>query len=295
MRASFSLLMPTLVGLALASTGVRADAARRAESKPQKGGRTVITMVARPVSARPAVARANLNEGLFDPEDGLFKRGPRTEKTLVLTFDDGPHPESAETLLDTLRALDVKATFFVVGERVKARPDLVNRMLAEGHEVGNHTEDHQRLHELPEAKVAEELRQCEADVRKATGHAMTLMRPPGMRFTPAVLRIARAQGYVTVDYNNVAGDYVPNGGVSDLTPEEAEAYGLQPSVIVERVERQFKPGTIILLHDNPVTVSAIPEIVARARAQGYRFVTTAEMLASLPEPVRIVANPLVKR
>ena len=289
MRVPSVLILPTFVGLALATSGVRAHAARRSETKPQRGARTVVAMVARPVPPR-----ANPNEGLFDALDGLFKRGPRTERTLVLTFDDGPHPDSAETLLDTLRDLDVRATFFVVGERVKARPALVRRMLAEGHEVGNHTEDHARLHDLPDARVSEELRQCEADVRKATGHAMTLMRPPGMRFTPSVLRIARALGYVTVDYNNVAGDYVPNGGVSDLTPEEAEAYGLQPSVLVERVERQFKPGTIILLHDNPVTVSAVPEIVARARAQGYRFVTTAEMLASLPDPVRIVANPIAR-
>ena len=83
--------------------------------------------------------------------------------------------------------------------------------------------------------------------------------------------------------------------MSDLTPEEAEAYGLQPEAIAAKVERQFKPGTIVLLHDNPVTLAALPEIVARARAEGYRFVTTSEMLASLPEPVRVVANPRVAR
>lgn len=290
MRASFPMFLPTLVGFALASTGVRANAERRSGAEKAKPQRTIISLVARPVAPK-----VRLNEGLFDPADGLFKRGPRDERTLVLTFDDGPHPDSAEPLLDVLKALDVKATFFVVGGRVKARPDIVRRMLAEGHEVGNHTEDHQRLHELSDARIAEELRGCEADVRAATGHGMTLMRPPGMRFTPAVLAVARSQGYVTVDYNNVAGDYVPNGGVSDLTPEEASAYGLDKATIVERVERQLKPGTIILLHDNAVTLSAVPEIVARARAQGYRFITTAEMLASLPDPVRIVANPWVKR
>lgn len=295
MRASLSLSIPALVGFALASTGVRADAARHTDPPRSKGGKTIITLSARPTPRPAAPVRSNLNEGLFDAGDNLFKRGPREERTLVLTFDDGPHPDSAEPLLDTLKALDVKATFFVVGERVKARPDIVRRMLAEGHEVGNHTRDHQRLHELPDAKVAEELRGCEADVRAATGRGMTLMRPPGMRFTPSVLAIARSQGYVTVDYNNVAGDYVPNGGLSDLTPEEVSAYGLSPMTIVERVERQFKPGTIILLHDNPVTCAAIPSIVARARAQGYRFVTTAEMLASLPEPIRLVANPVVAK
>ena len=235
------------------------------------------------------------NKGLFDPARALLKRGPRNERTLVLTFDDGPHPECAEPLLDALKRLDVKATFFVVGERVRERPDVVRRMLVEGHEVGNHTEDHRRLHALSRERVETELRECETDVLRATGRGMTLMRPPGMRYTAAVLAISRSLGYVTVGYNNSAADYVPNGGLSDLTPEETAAYGLAPQVLADRVVRGFKPGTIILLHDNSATLAALPEIVARARAQGYRFVTTAEMLASLPVPVRIVANPLVRR
>ncbi len=282
MRPTILPALAALVGVALTSTGVHAALVRRGEiaKKPSK-----------PVVAK----RREPNEGLFDPVNGLFKRGPRDARTLVLTFDDGPHPESAGRLLDTLRALDVKATFFVVGERVKAHPRIVRRMLAEGHEVGNHTEDHQRLFDLSAERIGQELQGCEDDVRRATGRAMAFMRPPGMHFTPLVLQVAHDYGYVTVDVNNVAGDYAPNGGLSDLTPEEAVAYGAEPAQIVEKVERQFKPGTIILLHDNPVTLLAVPEIVARARAQGYRFVTTAEMLASLPEPVRVVANPVAPR
>ena len=168
-------------------------------------------------------------------------------------------------------------------------------MIAEGHEVGNHTEDHTRLYDLPPARIAEELRRCETDVRRATGRSMAFARPPGMHFTPTVLAVARFLGYITVDVNNVAGDYPPGGGVSDLTPEEAEAYDLRPEQIAAKVERQLKPGTIVLLHDNAITLAALPEIVAKARAQGYRFVTTAQMLASLPEPVRVEANPKTRR
>lgn len=289
MRPSNSLVLPILLGAALAAAGVRAENGRRGEVSKAKSQKTTINLV-----ARPAPANRNVEEGYFDPADGLLKRGSREEKTLVLTFDDGPHPQSAETLLDELKKLDVKATFFVVGERVRSHPDVVRRMLAEGHEVGNHTEDHARLHELSPERIVEELRTCELEVRRVTGRSMAYMRPPGMRFNPTVLAKARGLGYVTVGYNNVAGDYVPNGGVSDLTPEEADALGLSPAVIADRVEKQLKPGTIILLHDNPVTVAAVPDIVARARAQGYRFVTTAELMASLPEPVRIVANPPIK-
>lgn len=289
MRSLPSFLLPTALGIFLASTGFKA-AANRALEIPRVKTKTVVSLLARPV-----VAGRNIEEGLYDPAEGLLKRGSREEKTLVLTFDDGPHPDCAARLLDELKELDVKATFFVVGERVKQRPDVVRRMLAEGHEVGNHTQDHARLHELSPLWVKNELEYCETNVRRATGHSMAFMRPPGMRYNAKVLAESRAQGYVMVGYNNVAGDYVPNGGVSDLTPEEASALGLDAKTIADRIEKQLKPGTIILLHDNPVTVSAIPDIVARARAQGYRFVTTAELMASLPEPIKIVANPLVKR
>ena len=237
----------------------------------------------------------NATEGLYDPAVGILKRGSPDERTLVLTFDDGPHPESCERALDTLRELGVKATFFVVGERVKARPDLVRRMIAEGHEVGNHTQRHPRLDALPPERQADEMRFCATNVERATGRGMAFMRPPGMRFSPATLVKARALGYVVVGYNSAAGDYAPGPGLSDLTPEESEIYGLTPGSIAEKIERQLKPGTIILLHDNSVTLQAIPKIVAYARSQGYRFVTTAELMAGLPEPVKIVANPVVAR
>lgn len=275
MRFSPFFALAAVLGVALASAGY-AHCARAHVADRTKG-------------------KANPDAGLFEPNEGFFKRGPVDERTLALTFDDGPHPGCGEALLDKLRELDVRATFFVVGKRVQARPDLVRRMIAEGHEVGNHTEDHIRLYKLPPAEIARELLECERDVRRATGHGMAFMRPPGMHFTPSVLNVADFLGYITVDVNNVAGDYPPGGGVSDLTPEEAEAYGLQPEAIVAKVERQFKPGTIVLLHDNPITLAALPEIVARARAQGYRFVTTSEMLASLPEPVRVEANPVRAR
>ncbi len=241
----------------------------------------------------PGPRGRNAAEGLYDPAVGLLKRGSPEERTLVLTFDDGPHPGSCEALLDSLKALGVKATFFVVGERVKARPDLVRRMLAEGHEVANHTQNHPRLSGLAPERQEAEMRACEAIVERVTGRGMAFMRPPGMRFDAMTLAKSRKLGYVMVGYNSAAGDYGPSAALSDLTPEESEAYGLTPANIADKIGKQLKPGTIVLLHDNPVTLQAVPLIVNRARAEGYRFVTTADLMAGLPEPVRIVANPVL--
>jgi peptidoglycan/xylan/chitin deacetylase (PgdA/CDA1 family) len=280
MRHTASLLIPTVVAVSMVATGVRAsDEKRREEVPPMKAVVKKLT-------------NHNAEEGFYNAADAYLKRGPRDERTLVLTFDDGPHPESANRLLDILRELDVKATFFVVGRRVAAHPEIVKRMIAEGHEVANHTQDHTRLFDLSTEKVIGEIKDCEENVRKATGRGMVFLRPPGMHFTPQVLAETKAQGYITVGVNCVAGDYVANGGLAELTPDEAEQMGLQPHQIANRIERQFKPGAIILLHDNPVSIEAVADIVARARTQGYRFVTTAELMASLPEPVRVVANPV---
>lgn len=288
MRHTASLLVPAVVAVTLVATGVRAAEGKHQEEVPPAKG----TPVKKEVPA--VVTNRNATEGFYNAADAYLKRGPRDEKTLVLTFDDGPHPESGNRLLDILRELDVKATFFVVGRRVKAHPEIVQRMIDEGHEVANHTNDHTRLYNLTTEAMANEIKGCEDEVRKATGRGMVFMRPPGMHFNPQVLAETKAQGYITVGVNCVAGDYVANGGLAELTPVEAQEMGLQPHQIANRIERQFKPGAIILLHDNPVSIEAVADIVARARTQGYRFVTTSELMASLPEPVKVVANPVEK-
>lgn len=281
MRHTASLLIPAVVAVTLVATGVRAADEKRRDDAP----------TGKPIVKRVSTNR-NAEEGFYNSSEAYLKRGPRDERTLVLTFDDGPNPESANRLLDILRELDIKATFFVVGRRVSAHPEIVQRMIDEGHEVANHTQDHQRLFNLPTEKVVEEIKDCEENVRKATGRGMAFLRPPGMHFTPQVLADTKAQGYITVGVNCVAGDYVANGGLAELTSAEAEELGLQPHQIADRIEKQFKPGAIILLHDNPVSIEAVADIVARARTQGYRFVTTSELMASLPEPVKVVANPV---
>lgn len=205
--------------------------------------------------------------------DMLVSGNPHLHE-VCLTIDDGPHPGSMDSILDTLKSQDVRATFFVVGKVVDQHPDLVRRMMAEGHEVGNHTYTHKRLNMMPIASAKQEIAACAASVKRATGADMTLMRPPGMEYNNEVLSLAQDMGYVTVHWNVVAADYLP----------------VDPAIIVNRVMNQTKDGSVILLHDSPDTARALPLIVKALKAKGYKFVTTTQMLARLPRPVYVASN-----
>lgn len=198
---------------------------------------------------------------------------------VCLTFDDGPHPESMTKILDVLKSEGVHASFFVVGKVVDKHPELVRRMMAEGHEVGNHTYTHKRLNQMPIESARQEIAACAASVKRATGADMTLLRPPGMEYNNAVLHLTQDLGYVTCHWNVVAGDYV----------------SLPPTLVAQRVMAQVKPGAVVLLHDSPDTALALRTIIRSLKAQKYRFVTATQMLARLPRPVIVASNAYAVR
>lgn len=204
----------------------------------------------------------------------LLVHGNPTLREVALTFDDGPYGETTEQILATLADEGVSATFFVVGRHVEDRPALVRAILNAGHEVGNHTYSHPRLTEISHEEARQELVKCEEAFFKATGTHMNLMRPPGMQFDDGLLRLAQDMGYTTIHWNAVAGDYVP----------------VEPAMVTKRVLWQVQPGSVILLHDSPDTARALPELIRRLKADGYRFVTVTQMLARLPRPVFLASN-----
>ncbi len=220
------------------------------------------------------LARKVAPKETFELDADMLVRGNPNLHEVCLTFDDGPHPGSMDSILDTLRAKDVKATFFVVGKEVDLHPGLVRRMLAEGNEVGNHTYSHKRLNTMPIASAKQEILACAASVKRASGASMDLLRPPGMEYDKEVLQLNRSLGYVTVHWNVVAADYLD----------------IPPSLIVKRVLDQVKDGSVILLHDAPATAKALPTIIDSLKARGYTFDTTTQMLARLPRPVYVASN-----
>jgi peptidoglycan/xylan/chitin deacetylase (PgdA/CDA1 family) len=215
---------------------------------------------------------------LYDPQTRILYHGNRELKEVALTIDDGPHTPTGDELLDIFKAYGVRATFFVVGLRMKERPDLIRRMIAEGHEIGNHSQNHYRLDTLRVDQARREINDCDINFCRITGRHFTLMRPPGVRYNDTVLRVADDLGYVIVFWNAAAKDF------EDVTPD----------FIVNRILGRVENGSIILLHDDrPSTVVAMPRILEALRREGYRFVTVSEMLAHLPRPVIIesTANP----
>ncbi len=230
----------------------------------------------------------------YNPNKLYFNRGSREYKDLLLTIDDAPHRQSMDLILKTLKEEHVPATFFVIGKRVKESPDIVRRIIDEGHEVGNHTQDHIRLDTLSEKQVRNEILNCQTNVRRATGRGMKFLRPPGMRFNATVLKVVKELGYITIGWNVGAKDFIPTvkEGTYDLA--QIKAMKVSPEVITQRVLKQVQSGSIILLHDNPVTAQAIKTMIEQLKAQGYTFRSTTEMLAKLPDPVVVVANPVAK-
>jgi peptidoglycan/xylan/chitin deacetylase (PgdA/CDA1 family) len=190
--------------------------------------------------------------------------GDPTKPYVALTFDDGPHGQKSLALLDLLRRLQVPATFFVVGMQVRKYPEIVQRMVLEGHEIGNHTYHHYCLPKIPLEAVAGELNSTRDLLHAILGTRTRLVRPPGGEYNPAVQRVIERQGYVNILWSDDPADFAPG-----RTPAQIEGF----------VMRDLTPGGIILLHDGiPATWTALPRLVARMRARKMIFVTVSELI-----------------
>ena len=183
-------------------------------------------------------------------QGGLLYRGNSRTALSALTFDDAPHPMYEPLLLDLLRRSDIHATFFVIGRNARAYPYFVRDMVAQGHEVGNHTYHHVRLPPLPIATATQEMILASQVIQGVTGKPVRYFRPPGGDYTPATLRAAEGLGLTTVFWTDDPGDF-QNPGVE---------------VLIERYTRTLRRGGIVLLHDNaPEMLQALPTLLQIAK------------------------------
>ncbi|WP_110207326.1 polysaccharide deacetylase family protein [Nocardioides daejeonensis] len=186
----------------------------------------------------------------------------RKAKCVALTFDDGPVSDTTR-LLRTLRRLDVPATFFVLGQQAATYPELVAKTARAGHEIGIHTWDHKQLTSLKPPAIRQEMRSAAREVRRITGRAPTLVRPPYGATDARVQRIARELGLAQVLWS-----------VDTLDWKRKAA-----KPVIAEVKKSTRRGSIILMHDiHRTSVDAVPGVVKALQAKGYTLVTVSQLL-----------------
>lgn len=196
----------------------------------------------------------------------VIAHGPRSRAEVALTFDDGPHPETTRRVLAILRERGVVATFFVLGEKVRAHPDVVREIVAGGHGLGLHGHTHDRLYSLrTAARIETDLARAEEAVHAACGLRCTLVRPPVGFVSYAVALAADRLGLALVGFTARTRD------------GSARA---EPEAVLARATSALESGAILVLHDaaemgdrTPASVSVLGALCDELARRGLRPVT----------------------
>ena len=190
-----------------------------------------------------------------------------------MTFDDGPHPKLTPMLLDIMKARGIKGTFFLVGKNVAEYPEIAQRIVAEGHEVANHSWAHPQLTKLAPDALKKEIADTNDAIHRATGIQTTIMRPP----------YGAINASITKRLNEEFGLTVALWSVDSLDWKIRNA-----AHVTKLITEKTAPGAIILAHDiHPSTVQAMPAVFDTLSAKGYKFVTMSELIAlDLPAPIQ---------
>lgn len=189
------------------------------------------------------------------------------DKVVALTFDDGPSPLTR----DFLKVLDnnqVPATFFVIGKNIDLYPDILQEIAQSGHEIGNHSNTHPFTFLLDKQELAKDILINEEKIYQQTGIRPKIFRAPYALYPKNLLEITDMLNLEIISW--------------DVDPEDWKM--VNKEIIVNRVMKDVKPGSIILLHDGPPeldrsnTLEALKEIIIRLKEEGYQFLTISEYL-----------------
>ena len=199
--------------------------------------------------------------------------GDTSKKTIYLTFDAGYENGYTPAILDALKKHNAPGTFFVVGSYIKENPDLIKRMVAEGHTVGNHTYHHPNMSQKDEASFKKELNDLAALFQETTGTPLPLFyRPPEGKFSDENLTWAQELGYKTIFWSLAYVDWK-----QDAQPSREAAF--------DKLMPRTHDGAIVLLHSTSSTNAAIlDELLTRWEEMGYTFGTLSELGAPPAAP-----------
>ena len=184
---------------------------------------------------------------------------------VAMTFDDGPHPVHTPRLLEILKRRNIRATFYVVGTNARRYPQILRRMVAEGHEIGNHTVTHKHISKINLEQVRKEVLGCQQAIMAACGVKPRTFRPPGGHTNDRLkVWLHKEFGYSTIMWA--------------VDPEDWKRPG--PAVVAQRIISNTSAGSIILAHDiHAPTIVAMPQALDGLLARGYRFVTVSQLIA----------------
>ena len=178
-------------------------------------------------------------------------------KTIALTFDDGPGPYT-EKLLDILDKYDAKATFFLIGSKVSGQASVVRSIQAHGHQLGNHSWSHPELPKLSVDQIAGEIDRTNEAIRQATGVKPSILRPPYGAVNGVVLEQLRLRNMSSILWSVDTRDWADRNS----------------QIVCSRAVAGARPGAVILMHDiHQTSVNAVPCILSSLKQQGYSFVT----------------------
>ena len=214
-----------------------------------------------------------VNHG-FGYQGDIIRRVITKDPLVALTFDDGPSSQFTPKILDILKAYDVQASFFVVGEHVRKYPEIVSRMYNEGHDIGNHTYDHINVPTTAAPILSSQLVATNIEVMKVTGEHPMYVRPPRGMYDARFRRLVELMGMQTVLWSLSSQDW--RGAVS-------------PEQMIARLLSRVKPGDIILFHDSGSlirgegasrqrTVDALPRIIEELHDHGFRMAPLSRLL-----------------
>ncbi len=212
--------------------------------------------------------------GVLWPQCGMYgdarARGKAGARSIALTFDDGPHPVTTRAVLAILAAYDVRATFFVLGHKVEAHPDVVREIHAAGHALGVHGFQHDHLFSLRSSHYAlAQIERTQRAIANACGVTPTLFRPPIGFASHLTFRGAERAAVQVVAWSVRSLDGLQSA---------------RPTRVAQRVIRNLEDGAIVLLHDaaerddfTPASIAALPAILDALRERAYRPVTVDEL------------------
>jgi len=177
---------------------------------------------------------------------------------ILLTFDDGPNPETTEKLLELLKVSNIKALFFCLGENVKKYPDLCQRIIDDGHTVGNHTFSHKRINEVSKNEIIEEIRNINILLSELFDYQIKYFRPPHGRITLATTKIMNEVKLVNVMWSLLTWDYKGNY-----------------KTVKKSITKYLRNNSIVVMHDSNKTknifIDSVRLLVDEVKKNNYKF------------------------